>query len=436
MRDLLTATHATISDLGSYEGQLVEIRGWLYNKRSKGKLQFLLVRDGTGTVQSVLFKPEVEESSWQAAETLTQESSCVIRGIVKKDDRAPGGYELNLQEVKAIQIAGEYPISPKEHGTDFLMNHRHLWLRSKRQNAILRIRSGIVRAMRNWMDEHGFVLIDAPILTPAACEGTSTLFETDYFGDKAYLTQSGQLYSEAAAMAFGRVYCFGPTFRAEKSKTRRHLTEFWMLEPEMAYTELEESLEIQENFVSHVVQTILKDFQPELGILERNLSKLESILPPFPRLSYDDAVAILQKEGSGITWGDDLGGTDETVLASRYDRPVFVTHYPAVCKAFYMKEDPERPEVVRCADLLAPEGYGEIIGGSQREDNLDVLLRKMREHDIRTEAYEWYLDLRRYGSVPHSGVGIGLELTVAWICGLEHVRETAPFPRMLTRIYP
>ncbi|MBU6430142.1 MAG: asparagine--tRNA ligase, partial [Cyanobacteria bacterium REEB65] len=306
----------------------------------------------------------------------------------------------------------------------------------KRQHAILKIRSGIVRAMRNWMDQHDFTLIDAPILTPAACEGTSTLFETDYFGDKAYLTQSGQLYMEAAAMAFGRVYCFGPTFRAEKSKTRRHLTEFWMLEPEMAFVELDESLRIQEDFVSYVVQTILDQFRPELAELERDVSRLETIRPPFPRMTYDEAVEILRREGSAIEWGSDFGGTDETILADRYDRPVFVTHYPAECKAFYMKRDPQRPQVVQCADLLAPEGYGEIIGGSQREDDLALLLERMSEHGLSPEAYEWYLDLRRFGSVPHSGFGIGLERTVSWICGLEHVRETSPFPRMLTRIYP
>lgn len=436
MAEIATPTVTTVSRLADHVGQTVTLRGWLYHKRSKGKIQFLLLRDGTGTVQAVVFRPDVPEETWAAAEALTQESSFILEGTVRADERAPGGFEITAHRVEVIQIAPEYPISPKEHGVDFLMSHRHLWLRSKRQHAILRIRAGIVRAMRGWMDDHGFTLIDSPILTPAACEGTSTLFETDYFGDKAYLTQSGQLYAEAAAMAFGKVYTFGPTFRAEKSKTRRHLTEFWMLEPEMAFCDLEESMRIQEEFVSHVVQTILRDYRPELEAIGRDTSKLEPIKPPFPRITYDEAVEILRAEGSEIEWGSDFGGGDETILASKYDRPVFVTNYPKVCKAFYMKEHPTRPELVLCADLLAPEGYGEIIGGSQREDDLDKLLASMEKHGIPREAYEWYLDLRRYGSVPHSGFGIGLERTVAYICGLEHVRETAPFPRMLTRIYP
>ncbi|MBM3271095.1 MAG: asparagine--tRNA ligase [Candidatus Sericytochromatia bacterium] len=436
MPEAVAATVTTISRLADFVGQAVTLRGWLYNKRSKGKLQFLILRDGTGIVQAVVFRPEVPEETWSAAESLTQESSCVVEGVVRADERAPGGYELTATRVEAVQVAPEYPISPKEHGVDFLMSHRHLWLRSKRQHAILRIRAGIVKAMRGWMDDHGFILVDTPILTPAACEGTSTLFETDYFDTKAYLTQSGQLYAEAAAMAFGRVYTFGPTFRAEKSKTRRHLTEFWMLEPEMAYCDLDESMRIQEEFVSHVVQNILRDYRQDLVEIERDASPLEPVKPPFPRLRYDEAIALLQEAGSEIKWGDDLGATDETILASRYDRPVFVTHYPKVAKAFYMKEDPDRPDVVRCADLLAPEGYGEIIGGSQREDDLAKLEARMNDHHIDPEAYQWYLDLRRYGSVPHAGFGIGLERTVAWICGLEHVRETAPFPRMLTRIYP
>ena len=436
MAEIATPTITTVSKLSEHVGQPVTLRGWLYNKRSKGKLQFLLMRDGSGTVQAVVFRPEVPEETWNAAESLTQESSFILEGTVRADERAPGGYELTATRVEAVQIAPEYPISPKEHGVDFLMNHRHLWLRSKRQHAIIRIRAGIVRAMRNWMDDNGFTLVDSPILTPAACEGTSTLFETDYFDSKAYLTQSGQLYAEAAAMAFGRVYTFCPTFRAEKSKTRRHLTEFWMLEPEMAFCDLEGSMQIQEEFVSHVVQTILRDYKPELEILERDVSKLEPVKAPFPRITYDEAVGILQKSGSEIQYGMDFGGTDETILADQYDRPVFVTNYPKTCKAFYMKEHPTRPDLVLCADLLAPEGYGEIIGGSQREDSLDKLMARMRDHDIPTENYEWYLDLRRYGSVPHAGFGIGLERTVAYICGLEHVRETAPFPRMLTRIYP
>ena len=436
MSEAPTIVRTTIDQLGQHVGQTISLQGWLYDKTAKGKLQFLKLRDGTGIVQAVVFKGSVGEASWQAAEALTQESSCTVAGEVKADARAPGGFELSVTAVEAIHIAPEYPISPKEHGVDFLMGNRHLWLRSRRQHAILRIRAAIVRAMRDWMDTHGFTLIDAPILTPAACEGTSTLFETDYFGDKAYLTQSGQLYMEAAAMAFGRVYSFGPTFRAEKSKTRRHLTEFWMLEPEMAFVELDESLRIQEEFVSHVVQTLLARNHDDLVEIGRDLTKLANVKPPFPRLTYDEAVKVLQAEGSEIQWGMDFGGADETILANRYDRPVFVTHYPVECKAFYMKRDPERPEVVQCADLLAPEGYGEIIGGSQREDDLDALVSRMQENGLPPEGYEWYLDLRRYGSVPHSGFGIGLERTVAWICGLEHVRETAPFPRMLTRIYP
>ncbi|MEB3220934.1 MAG: asparagine--tRNA ligase [Candidatus Sericytochromatia bacterium] len=431
-------TLATISSLSAHVGQEVELRGWLYNKRSSGKIQFLILRDGTGTVQAVVVKKDVTEAVWDAASALTQESSFRLRGLVRADDRAPGGFELTATGVVPVHVVeGEYPISHKEHGVDFLMSHRHLWLRTPRQAAILRIRHTIIQAMRGYLDSQGFTLVDSPILTPAACEGTSTLFETDYFGDPAFLSQSGQLYNEAHAMALGKVYCFGPTFRAEKSKTRRHLMEFWMLEPEMAYVDLWGNLEVQEQLVSHVVQTVLARHRQELvELLGRDVTALEKVQAPFPRITYDEALRILAEKGQQVAWGDDFGAPDETALADHFERPVFVTHYPAACKAFYMKPDPAREEVVLCADLLAPEGYGEIIGGSQRIDDYDQLVQKMAEHDVPTGPLEWYLDLRRYGSVPHSGFGIGLERTVAWICGLDHVRETIPFARMLTRIYP
>jgi asparaginyl-tRNA synthetase len=431
-------TVATIKSLAAHVGQEVELRGWLYNKRSSGKIQFLILRDGTGTVQAVVVKKEVGEATWEAASALTQESAFKLRGLVRADERAPGGFELTATGVEPVHVVeGEYPISHKEHGVDFLMSHRHLWLRTPRQAAILRIRHTIIQAMRGFLDDRGFTLVDSPILTPAACEGTSTLFETDYFGEPAFLSQSGQLYNEAHAMALGKVYCFGPTFRAEKSKTRRHLMEFWMLEPEMAYVDLWGNLEVQEQLVSHVVQTVLQRHRTELvDVIGRDVSALEKVLAPFPRITYDEALRILAEKGQHVAWGDDFGAPDETALAAHFDRPVFVTHYPATCKAFYMKPDPTREEVVLCADLLAPEGYGEIIGGSQRIDDYEQLVRKMEEHQVPTGPLEWYLDLRRYGSVPHSGFGIGLERTVAWICGLDHVRETIPFARMLTRIYP
>jgi asparaginyl-tRNA synthetase len=428
--------YVRLSDLGDHVGQRVTVKGWLTHHRSKGKIAFLVLRDGTGLVQGVVFRPDVPEELWQQAEALTQESSLALSGVVKAEPRAPGGFELAVDGMCVFQLTQDFPISPKEHGVDFLMGHRHLWLRSRRQHAILRVRAAIIRAMRGWMDRNGFLLVDAPILTPAACEGTSTLFETDYFDEKAYLTQSGQLYAEAAAMAFGKVYTFGPTFRAEKSKTRRHLTEFWMLEPEVAFADHDDNLRLQEQFVAGVVQEVLATCREELAILERDVTRLEAVQAPFPRLTYDEAVRILHEAGHAIQWGDDFGAPDETLLAERFDRPVFVTHYPRQCKAFYMKVDPARPDVVRCADLLASEGYGEIIGGSQREDDLETLRARMAEAGVPEEGMEWYLDLRRYGSVPHSGFGIGLERTVAWICGLEHVRETAPFPRMLTRLHP
>ncbi|MBE3576444.1 MAG: asparagine--tRNA ligase [Limnochordales bacterium] len=426
----------TVEELGKHVDRVVELRGWLYNKRSSGKIRFLEVRDGTGIAQAVMVKNELPAEVFDRYDLLTQESSLIVRGRVRADSRAPGGFELALTDIEIVQIAHDYPITPKEHGIEFLMDHRHLWLRSRRQHAILRIRSEVVKAARDWLDDHGFILIDAPILTPNAVEGTTTLFETDYFGEKAYLTQSGQLYMEAAAMAHGKVYCFGPTFRAEKSKTRRHLTEFWMLEPEMAYADLEENMRVQEELVSYIVQRVLERRRRELAMLERDISKLEKITPPFPRLSYDEAVELVNQAGEVLAWGDDLGAPHETIISQRYEKPVFVHRYPAQAKAFYMKPDPERPEVVLCADLLAPEGYGEIIGGGQRIDDYDLLLSRLEQHKLPVEVYQWYLDLRRYGSVPHSGFGLGIERTVAWICGLPHVREAIPFPRMLNRLRP
>jgi asparaginyl-tRNA synthetase len=438
MPETTTRPVTTIKHLKEFVGQEVTLRGWLYNKRSSGKIQFLIMRDGTGTVQAVVVKKEVDEAVWDAASALTQESSFTLTGLVRADERSPSGVELTVTSLQPVHVVeGEYPISHKEHGVDFLMSHRHLWMRTPRQNTILRIRHTIEKAMRDFFDQRDYTLVDSPILTPAACEGTSTLFETDYFGEPAFLTQSGQLYLEAAAMAVGKAYCFGPTFRAEKSKTRRHLTEFWMFEAEHAYVELQGNMEAQEQMVAYIVEQVLAKHRDELEkVLERDVSKLENIKAPFPKITYDEALARLKEAGEDIPWGEDFGAPHETILASQFDRPVFVTHYPAEAKAFYMKPDPNRPEVVLCADLLAPEGYGEIIGGSQRIDDLALLEKKMEEHEIPKEPLEWYLDLRRFGSVPHSGFGIGLERTVAWICGLEHVRETIPFARMLTRIYP
>ena len=426
-----------ISDIKNYEGKEVEIKGWLYNKRSSGSIKFLIIRDGTGFIQATLIKNEVEKEIFEQIDNIEYESSIKIIGLVKKEKRVPLGYEIIVNNIEVINKAEEnYPISLKEHGIGFLMDYRHLWLRSPRQNAILRIRAEIIKSIRDFLDQNGFILIDSPILTPAACEGTTTLFETDYFGEKAYLTQSGQLYNEASAMAFGKVYCFGPTFRAEKSKTRRHLMEFWMVEPEAAYVDLEENNKIQENMVTYMVKQVLENKKRELDLLERDLSKLEIIKDPFPRISYDEAIEILKKDGSKIEWGDDFGGEDETILSQKYEKPIFIHRYPLKCKAFYMKPDPQRPDVALCADLLAPEGYGEIIGGGQRIDDYNLLANQIKEHNLPRENYEWYLDLRRYGSVPHSGFGLGIERTVAWICGLDHVRETIPFPRMLNKIYP
>lgn len=425
-----------IANVSEHQGKEVKIYGWLYNKRSSGKLWFLLVRDGTGIIQAVVFKGNVNDEIFNRCEEVTQESSVVVTGAINEDKRAPGGYELQVSDFQILELAEEYPITPKEHGTTFLMDHRHLWLRSSKQHAILRIRHEIIRACRDFFDDRDFVLIDAPVFTPNACEGTSTLFETEYFGSKAYLTQSGQLYMEAGAMAFGKVYCFGPTFRAEKSKTRRHLTEFWMIEPEVAYLDLDGDMDLAEDFVAYIVERVLKNRSEELKTIERNVEPLEKIKKPFPRIHYDEAVEILKKNNIDFAWGNDFGGTDETVISENFDSPVMVHRYPAQVKAFYMKSDPEAPDRALCVDMLAPEGYGEIIGGGQREDSLEILRQKIKQHELPKEAFEWYLDLRRYGSVPHAGFGLGIERTVAWLCGLTHVRETIPFPRLMHRLSP
>ncbi len=429
-------TQVYIRDVPSHVGREVSIKGWLYNKTHKGRLWFLLVRDGTGVIQSVLFKGNVAADVFEAAESLTQESSLQITGTVRRDKRAPGGYELDATGMEVVQIARSYPISPKEHGTSFLMDHRHLWLRSSRQHAILRIRHRLIKAARDFFDGRGFVLVDTPILTPVACEGTTNLFPVKYFDTPAYLSQSGQLYSEASCMAFGKVYCFGPTFRAEKSKTRRHLMEFWMVEPEVAYADLDDIMVLAEEFVSYLVAEALREGGEELSILGRDTGPLEKVTPPFPRLTYAEAFDLLEQEGSETPRGADLGGTDETIVSSRFDRPVMVHRYPAAVKGFYMEPDPENPDLALCMDMLAPEGYGEIIGGSQRIHDYDLLMERVREHDLPVEPFSWYLDLRKYGSVPHSGFGLGIERVLSWICGIPHVRETIPFPRMLHRLFP
>ncbi len=429
-------TQVYIRDVPSHVGREVSIKGWLYNKTHKGRLWFLLVRDGTGVIQSVLFKGNVAADVFEAAEALTQESSLQITGTVRRDKRAPGGYELDATGMEVVQIAQSYPISPKEHGTSFLMDHRHLWLRSSRQHAILRIRHRLIKAARDFFDGRGFVLVDTPILTPVACEGTTNLFPVKYFDTPAYLSQSGQLYSEASCMAFGKVYCFGPTFRAEKSKTRRHLMEFWMVEPEVAYADLDDIMVLAEEFVSYLVAEALREGGEELSILGRDTGPLEKVTPPFPRITYAEAFDLLEQEGSETPRGADLGGTDETIVSSRFDRPVMVHRYPAAVKGFYMEPDPENPDLALCMDMLAPEGYGEIIGGSQRIHDYDLLMERVREHDLPVESFSWYLDLRKYGSVPHSGFGLGIERVLSWICGIPHVRETIPFPRMLHRLFP
>ncbi len=426
-----------IEDLKKFVGQTVELKGWVYNLRSSGKIKFLLLRDGTGLCQCVFVKGEADADTFDTVfGALTQESSIKVTGTVREEKRSPGGVELTGLKIDVIQIAQEYPITPKEHGTDFLMNHRHLWLRSKRQHAILRVRAEIIAAIRDFFDGRGFTLTDAPIFTPNACEGTSTLFETQYFDEKAYLSQSGQLYMEATAAALGKVYCFGPTFRAEKSKTRRHLIEFWMVEPEVAFNDLYDNMELAEQFVEYIVQRTATNRKDELVSLERNLEALASVKAPFPRLHYGEAAEMIKKENPEFIIGDDFGGTDETIVSSKYDKPVFVHHYPSAVKAFYMKEDPKEKGASLSCDLLATEGYGEIIGGGQREDSLEILQGKIREHNLKEADFAWFMDLRRYGTFPHAGFGLGIERTVAWICGLPHVRETIPFPRLYGRSYP
>ena len=435
----------TIAEIGKHEGQSVTIRGWLYNLRESGKLLFPQFRDGSGIIQGVVPKNAVSPEVFDAIKTLTQESSVIVEGKVRADKRAHGGYELDVANVEVVQRVPEsspYPITPKEHGTDFLMEHRHLWVRSQRQAAILRVRAEIIKAARDFFDERGFTLTDPPIITPAACEGTSTLFPVDYFDEQAFLTQSGQLYVEATAMALGKVYSFGPTFRAEKSKTRRHLTEFWMVEPEVAYAQLDDVMELAEGLITFIVKRCLEKRRTDLQTIGRDISKLEKIEAPFPRISYDDAVKNLQEGHAKVAleskfeWGGDLGSPDETYLSAQFDKPVMVHRYPAKVKAFYMEPDPQRPDLALCVDVLAPEGYGEIIGGSQRMASYELLLKRIHEHNLPEEAFKWYLDLRKFGSVPHGGFGMGIERAVAWICGLEHVRETIPFPRMLYRLYP
>lgn len=425
-----------IEDISKYKDQDVEIRGWVFNKRSSGKIRFLLVRDGTGIMQGTIFSPERESLLFEKFDKLTQESSVIIQGHVREDKRAPGGFELDVKEIEILQVAKDFPITPKSHGTPFLMEHRHLWLRSQKQHAVLQIRTELIKAIRDFFDGRGFRLMDTPILTPSACEGTTTLFETEYFDQKAYLSQSGQLYNEATAMAFGKVYCFGPTFRAEKSKTRRHLIEFWMVEPEVAFAALEDMIVLSEDLVFFIIEQILEKSKRELEILERDTRPLEDVKKPFPRLKYDEAVEKLKQKGSKMSWGDDFGAPEETLISELYERPVCITHFPAKIKAFYMQPDPERPDLVLGVDVLASEGYGEIIGGGQRIHDLRLLEEKIKEFKLPKEAYEWYIDLRKYGSVPHAGFGLGIERTLAWICKIKHIRETIPFPRLLYRIYP
>ena len=434
---MLPMDRTCIDQLSHHVGQEVTLKGWLYNRRSSGKIHFLMLRDGTGICQCVASRADLGAENFEAADHLGQESALEITGSVREDKRAPGGYEVSVRTLRIISPATDYPITPKEHGVAFLLDQRHLWLRSSRQHAILRIRSEIEAACRDFLNQRGFMLFDSPMLTPSACEGTTNLFEVDYFGErKAYLTQSGQLYAEAGALAFGKVYCFGPTFRAEKSKTRRHLTEFWMVEPEAAFFELNDDMDLAEDFVAYIVARVLERRRPELQVLERDISKLQRVVKPFPRISYDDAIAKLKAKGFAINWGDDLGGDEETAVSEEFDRPVLVHRYPSQCKAFYMKQDPARPEVALCVDMLAPEGYGEIIGGGQREDDYETLKAKIESHQLPLDAFQWYLDLRRYGSVPHAGFGMGIERVVCWLCGVHHVREAIPFPRMMERLEP
>ena len=427
----------TINQLSEYEGQDVELKGWVYNTRNVGKLWFIIFRDGTGLLQGVVVKGEATDESFLLENDLNQEDSIILNGTVRKEPRSIGGYELGVKEIEVVKhVSDEFPISHKEHGADFLMSNRHLWLRSKRQNAIMRIRHQVVRAIRNFFDNNGFTLIDSPIFTGNAVEGTTTLFEVDYFERSAYLTQSGQLYQEAGATAFGKTYCFGPTFRAEKSKTRRHLTEFWMVEPEMAYVDLDENMTWAENLVGYIVEQVLANCEVELSTLERDIDKLKAVVPPFPRMTYDEAVNLLKDNGSDFKYGSDFGAPDETLLSEKFDKPILIHRWPAEIKAFYMKRDENDSDLALGVDMIAPEGYGEIIGGGQREDDLDILVNRIRHHDLPLEPFQWYLDLRKYGSVPHSGFGLGLERTVAWICGTKHIRETIPFPRTMARLEP
>lgn len=426
-----------IKDLDRYEGQDVELKGWVYNIRTIGKIWFVIFRDGTGLLQGVVVKGEATDETFSLEQKLHQEDSVIINGTVRKEPRSVGGYELGVKEIKVVNhVTEEYPISPKDHGADFLMSNRHLWLRSKRQNAIMRVRHQVAKAIRDYFDSNGFTLIDSPIFTGNAVEGTTTLFEVDYFERSAYLTQSGQLYQEAGATAFGKTYCFGPSFRAEKSKTRRHLTEFWMAEPEMAYVDLDENMTWAENLVGFIIKRVLENCITELSTLERDIAKLESIIPPFPRITYDEAVKLLIDNGSDFEYGNDFGAPDETILSEQFDKPLMIHRWPANIKAFYMKRDEQVSELALGVDMIAPEGYGEIIGGGQREDDIDVLIDRIRHHDLPLEPFQWYLDLRKYGSVPHSGFGLGLERTVAWICGTKHIRETIPFPRTMSRLEP
>lgn len=441
---------AYIEHIARHDGQQVTLAGWVYNKTEKGKLVFLQLRDGSGTIQCVVFKRNVSEAAFAAAKELTQESAVYVTGTVRADERAPGGYELDVSDLKIESLSAEYPITPKEHGTEFLIEHRHLWVRSAKQHALLRVRAEVIAAAQEYLNDSGFVRFDTPILTPVAAEGTTNLFATEYFDlGTAYLAQTGQLYVEAGMLSFGKVYCYGPTFRAERSKTRRHLTEFWMIEPEVAFADQDDNMVLQENFVSAIVQRVLERRRADLEVLERDLAALEHVTPPFPRISYDEAVERINRAAADgvtvppegqplppITWGDDFGSPHETFLAAQFAKPVFVVNYPTAVKAFYMQPVDGRPEVVRCADLLAPEGYGEIIGGSQRIHDVDLLERRLLEHGLNPEHYRWYLDLRRYGTVPHSGFGMGIERCTAWIAGTRHIRETIPFPRQLYRIYP
>ncbi|NLX86291.1 MAG: asparagine--tRNA ligase [Clostridiales bacterium] len=429
-------TETTINKLKNHEAKEVTIKGWLFNKRSSGKIAFLQIRDGTGFVQGVAVKNELPEDVFNLCKEIGQESSVIVTGIVRKDERAPSGYELSVTDIKPVSLSEEYPITMKEHGIEFLMDHRHLWIRHPRQHAILKIRSQINRAIREFLDGEGFVLIESPIITANSCEGTTNLFELNYFDQKAYLSQTGQLYNEAAAIAFGKVYSFGPTFRAEKSKTRRHLNEFWMIEPEMAYYDHKANMELQERLIEYIVSSVLENCSMELKTLKRDVSRLEKVKAPFPRITYDEAVKMLKNNGFDFEWGNDFGAPDETFIAEQFEKPVFVEKFPAKIKAFYMEPDPENSSVILGADLLAPEGYGEIIGGSQRIHDYDLLLRKIKEEGLPLKDYQWYLDLRKYGSVPHSGFGLGLERTVAWICGIDHIRETIPFARTLNRVTP